>query len=62
MRHFRDQHLEMAQRLHERAQRNSDLKQAKKQAAMARVFRLLAAKAASQGPMARQRRKRIINQ
>ena len=46
MRFTSDQHLEMASRLDDRARMNADQETAKKQAAMAKVFRLLAVKAA----------------
>jgi hypothetical protein len=49
MRFTRDQHTEMAERLHERATQNPDREKAKKQAAMANTFRLLARRAAKQG-------------
>jgi hypothetical protein len=53
MRFTSDQHSEMANRLHERA-KNTDPEKAKKQAAMANVFRALAEKAAK--PARNQRR------
>jgi hypothetical protein len=49
MRFTRSQHLEMAERLRERAKKNPDPEKAKKQAAMANTFRLLARRAAKQG-------------
>jgi hypothetical protein len=45
MRFTSDQHSEMAQRLDERANENADPVKAKKQAAMANTFRLLARRA-----------------
>jgi hypothetical protein len=47
MRFSSNQHME--KRLDERAKKDADPEKAKKQAAMARVFRLLAAEAAKQG-------------
>ncbi|MFY9954977.1 hypothetical protein [Bradyrhizobium sp.] len=41
--------MEMAKRLHERAKQNPDPEKAKKQAAMANTFRLLARRAAKRG-------------
>jgi hypothetical protein len=41
--------MEMSERLHERAKKNADPVKAKKQAAMANTFRLLARRAAKQG-------------
>ena len=49
MRYSHDQHMKMAKRLHERAKQNPDPEKAKKQAAMANTFRLLARRAAKQG-------------
>ena len=49
MRFISDQHTEMAERLDERAKQNPDPEKAKKQAAMANTFRLLARRAAKQG-------------
>ena len=49
MRFTSDQHTEMAERLDERAKQNPDPEKAKKQAAMANTFRLLARRAAKQG-------------
>jgi hypothetical protein len=49
MRFNSDQHSKMAERLHERAKQNTDPEKAKKQAAMANTFRLLARRAAKQG-------------
>jgi hypothetical protein len=49
MRFTRGQHSEMAERLDERASRNTDPAKAEKQAAMANTFRLLARRAAKQG-------------
>ena len=49
MRLTSDQHTEMAERLDERAKQNPDSEKAKKQAAMANTFRLLARRAAKQG-------------
>lgn len=45
MRHTAEQHMKMAQHLHERARNNPDPRLAKKQEAMANVFRLLARRA-----------------
>jgi hypothetical protein len=49
MRFTSDQHSEMAKRLQERASKNTDPEKAMRQAALARVFRLLAARAEKQG-------------
>ena len=48
MRFSQQQHREMARRLHERSKKNADPGKAKKQAAMANVFRMLAVRAAGQ--------------
>lgn len=49
MRFKPEQHLEMASRLHERAQAEGDPKRAKKQQAMAEVFHKLATKSQHPG-------------
>jgi hypothetical protein len=49
MRFSHDQHKEMSKRLHERSKAERNPEAAKKQAAMANVFRQLAEKAAKQG-------------
>jgi hypothetical protein len=49
MRFNSDQHSEMAERLHARAKKNPDPVKAKKQAAMANTFRLVARRAAKEG-------------
>ena len=48
MRYTAQQHLEMTRHLHERSEKEPDPEKAAKQAAMANVFRLLAAEAARQ--------------
>jgi hypothetical protein len=62
MRFTQSQHLEMSRRLHERAKKNPDPEKAKKQAAMANVFKLLAAKAAKQGAESTRRRRPATSQ
>jgi hypothetical protein len=49
MRFSPQSHMEMAKRLDERAKKSDDPKKAKKIAAMANTFRLLARRAAKQG-------------
>ena len=48
MRYPSNQHMEMSKRLDERTKKHSDPKKAKRVAAVANVFRLLAEKAAKQ--------------
>ena len=62
MRYTSDQYMQMSKRLDECAWKNADPEKAKKQAATANVFRLLAAKAAKQGAESAWRRRPATSQ